>query len=149
MALNFVQANAECSGLPRQSFDLVYSSAMLHETSSKALPRIMAECFRVLRPGGVMVHLEVPFRAERPTPTTLVRADFETRFNNEPFWMGAVSGRLRRTREARPASPTSTPASRTPPSARRQRDKVKGMFCNVNKGGYKSWYIASARKPRS
>ena len=35
-------------------------------------------------------------------------------------------------------------AAMGPPS----RDKVKGMWNQPNKGGYKSWYIASARKPR-
>ena len=146
--LHFVQANAECTDFPDNSFDLVYSSAMLHETSAKALPRIMAECYRVLRPGGVMVHLEVPFRAETADAYDLVRADFETRFNNEPFWMGAVSadyGAIVKKAGFTDIHAGFSDAAFGPP----QRDKVKGMFGNENKGGYKSWYIASARKPRS
>lgn len=146
--LHFVQANAECTDFPDNSFDLVYTSAVLHETSAKALPRIIAECYRVLRPGGVMVHLEVPFRADQADAFDLVRADYETRYNNEPFWIGAVSADYAGL--AKQAGFTEihagfSDAAFGPP----QRDKVKGMFGNENKGGYKSWYIASGRKPRS
>ena len=146
--LHFVQANAERTDFPDNSFDFVYSSAMLHETSAKALPRILAECHRVLRPGGVMVHLEVPFRAESADSYELIRADFESRFNNEPFWMGAVSADYAAL--ATQAGFTEVhagfqDAAFGPP----QRDKVRGLFGNENKGAYKSWYIASGRKPRS
>ncbi|MCP5328127.1 MAG: methyltransferase domain-containing protein [Steroidobacteraceae bacterium] len=147
VALDFVQGSAEATGLPEASFDLVYSSAMLHETSHKALPRIMAECYRLLRPGGIMVHLEVPFRAEMADAYDLVRADFETRYNNEPFWMGATEAdyvRLAREAGFIDIHAGFQDAALGPPS----RDQVKGMFGQPNKGGYKSWYIASARKPR-
>ena len=145
--LNFVQGNAEETDFPDNSFDLVYSSALLHETSQKALPRIMAECFRVLKPGGVMVHLEVPFRAEDADAFDLVRADYETRYNNEPFWLGATAADYAAL--AKKAGFTEihagfSDAAMGPPS----RDKVKGMYNQPNNGGYKSWYIASARKPR-
>jgi ubiquinone/menaquinone biosynthesis C-methylase UbiE len=145
--LDFVQGNAEQTDFPDDSFDLVYSSAMLHETSHKALPRIMAECFRVLKPGGVMIHLEVPFRAEMADAFDLVRADYETRYNNEPFWLGATEADYAVL--AQKAGFTDihagfNDAAMGPPA----RDKVEGMFGQPNKGAYKSWYIASARKPR-
>jgi ubiquinone/menaquinone biosynthesis C-methylase UbiE len=146
--LNFVQGNAEETDFPDNSFDFVYSSAMLHETSNKALPRIMAECFRVLRPGGVMIHLEVPFRADMADAFDLVRADYETRYNNEPFWLGATEADYAVL--AKQAGFTDihagfSDAAMGPPA----RDKVQGMFGQPNKGGYKSWYMASGRKPRS
>jgi ubiquinone/menaquinone biosynthesis C-methylase UbiE len=89
--VHFAQQNAECTDYPDGSFDLVVSAAMLHETSNKALPRILAECRRLLRPGGVMVHLEVPLRFEDTTTWSRIRGYYEAHFNNEPFWMGAQS----------------------------------------------------------
>jgi len=60
--LNFVQANAECTGLPAGSFDLAVSQIVLHETSPEATVHIVRESARLLRPGGVAIHLEVPVR---------------------------------------------------------------------------------------
>ncbi len=143
--LHFTQANAERTDFPEAHFDLVFSSAVLHETSAKAVPRIIAECMRLLRPGGVMVHLEVPFRADEASAHDLVRADYESRFNNEPFWMGAVSADLAglATRAGFvDVKAGFQDAAFGPP----QRGKPAG-FGEVNKGGYKSWYLMSGRKP--
>ena len=144
-ALHFKQASAEDSGYPDNHFDLVFTSAMLHETSAKALPRIIKECFRVLRPGGVMAHLEVPFRADDADAFALLRADFEARYNNEPFWMGAVSadlaGLARRSGFVDVAAGYQDAAFGPP-----QRG-IQGAFGTANGGGYKSWYLVSGRKP--
>jgi ubiquinone/menaquinone biosynthesis C-methylase UbiE len=145
VALHFTQANAERTDFPDEHFDLVFSSAMLHETSAKALPRIIAECLRLLRPGGVMVHLEVPFRADEASAHDLVRADYESRFNNEPFWMGAVSADLAGLAEKTgfvDVKAAFQDAAFGPP----KRGTPAG-FGQVNKGGYKSWYLMSGRKP--
>ena len=48
----------------------------------------MRECWRVLRPGGVMIHLEVPLRFDA-SAWNRVRGWFESVHNNEPFWIGA------------------------------------------------------------
>lgn len=58
--VHFSQQNAESTAFADESFDLVISHIMLHETSKSALNRILRECRRLLRPGGVMLHLEVP-----------------------------------------------------------------------------------------
>ena len=145
--LHFRQASAEESGYPDDHFDLVFSSAMLHETSTKALPRIFAECLRVLKPGGVMVHLEVPFRAESADLFALVRADFEARYNNEAFWMGAVSADMAGLAKGTGFADVAVgfqDAAFGPP-----KPGVTGHFGTENKGGYKSWYLCSARKPRT
>lgn len=60
VAVHFSQQNAERTDFPDGSFDLVLSHIMLHETSRPALPRILAECRRLLKPGGLMLHLEIP-----------------------------------------------------------------------------------------
>jgi SAM-dependent methyltransferase len=89
--IHFSQQNAEATTFPDDHFDLVYSCAVLHETSGRALPRIMAECRRILKPGGVMIHLEVPAKYEWLDTWGRIRGDFEIHYNNEPFWRSALS----------------------------------------------------------
>ena len=67
------------------SFDLIVSHILLHETSAKAIRRIMAECHRLLRPGGLMLHGEVPQYAGME-PFDAFILDWDTYNNNEPFW---------------------------------------------------------------
>lgn len=82
--VHFRQANAEATPYPDESFDLVVSHILLHETSREALGRIVAECHRLLRPGGVMLHIEVPVR--RTDPFEQFLANWDGPNNNEPFW---------------------------------------------------------------
>lgn len=82
---HFVQANAEATGLADGSFDLVTSSIVLHETSARGLPAIMAECHRLLAPGGWMLHVDQP-RFDDADPFATFLQENETHYNNEPFW---------------------------------------------------------------
>jgi len=85
--IHFAQHDAADLKYPDASMDLVVSLVMLHETSTKALPKILAECYRVLRPGGVVVHLEVPVRyPHMPNLMEQVLRDWQTYYNDEPFW---------------------------------------------------------------
>lgn len=88
--IHFSQQNAEATDFADARFDLITSSVMLHETSARAMRTIFAECHRLLRPGGVMVHLEVPPRREHLGLWDQMRCDFESHYNNEPF-MAAIS----------------------------------------------------------
>ncbi|PEQ11383.1 methyltransferase type 12 [Novosphingobium sp. PC22D] len=83
--VNFAQMNAEHTDFEDGSFDLVVSHIMLHETSGKAMPKIFEECFRLLRPGGWMVHCDLP-PFDLMDPLTQFILDNETYYNNEPFW---------------------------------------------------------------
>jgi ubiquinone/menaquinone biosynthesis C-methylase UbiE len=85
--LRFVQANAEdLSRWPDGHFDWVQTTMFLHETSGKALPRILYEGYRVLAPGGLMLHLEQPqYSADMPLYEQFIR-DWDAFNNNEPFW---------------------------------------------------------------
>jgi ubiquinone/menaquinone biosynthesis C-methylase UbiE len=82
---HFSQQNAEHTTFADGSFDLVVSCILLHETSRTALPRIFAESRRLLKPGGLMVHLEVSQFADLDVWQQVV-FDAETDNNNEPFW---------------------------------------------------------------
>lgn len=85
--IRFVQANAEdLSRWADGTFDWVQTTMFLHETSGKALPRILGELYRVLAPGGLMLHLEQPqYSDEMPLYEQFIR-DWDAYNNNEPFW---------------------------------------------------------------
>ena len=83
--VNYAQMNAEHTRFPDGHFDLVVSHIMLHETSGKAMPRIFDESFRLLAPGGYMIHADLP-PFDLMDPFTQFILDNETWYNNEPFW---------------------------------------------------------------
>ena len=82
---HFSQQNAETLDFPDNSFDLIVSSFFFHELSVKATKKTLAECRRLLRPGGMMVHMELP-------PASQVDAyynfylDWDNEHNNEPHY---------------------------------------------------------------
>lgn len=79
---HFSQQNAEGTNFEAGSFDLVISHIMLHETSKSAIVNIMRECRRLLAPGGVMLHLEIP---RGRTPVEKFMFNWESYNNNETF----------------------------------------------------------------
>ncbi len=83
--IHFSQQNAETLDFEDGSFDLVVSHILLHETSTKAIRKIVAECHRLLAPGGLMMHAEVPQYADME-PFDAFMLDWDTYNNNEPFW---------------------------------------------------------------
>lgn len=93
-AVHFIQDNAEHTHFEDASFDLVVSQIMLHETSSAAAARIIAESRRLLRPGGVAVHLEVPLRAEEGDDFDQVMWLWEQHYNAEPNISGVMNDDL-------------------------------------------------------
>lgn len=84
--LRFLQADAETLPFPDGHFDLVTSAMFWHETSAKALARILEEIHRVLAPGGLTLHLEQPqYTPQMPLFEQAMR-DWDAYYNNEPFW---------------------------------------------------------------
>ena len=83
--ISFLQRNAEDTGFEAESFDLVVSHILLHETSGQAMPRIFRECQRLLKPGGLMIHADLP-PFDKVDPFSQFILDNETYYNNEPFW---------------------------------------------------------------
>ncbi len=83
--IHYSQQNAERMDFEDASFDLIVSHILLHETSEKALRRVIDECHRLLKPGGLMVHAETP-PYKNLEHFDAFMLDWDTRNNNEPFW---------------------------------------------------------------
>lgn len=81
----FRQEDATATSLEARSADFVFTTMVLHETSYDALPKLLAEAQRLLRPGGLTLHLEQPpYRGMGPLEQFM--RDWDGRHNNEPFW---------------------------------------------------------------
>jgi SAM-dependent methyltransferase len=80
--IHYSQQNAEQTDFPDGSFDLVVSHILIHETSLRAMPRIFGESRRLLRPGGLMLHMDIP---RGNTPFKQFMHDWESYNNNEGF----------------------------------------------------------------
>lgn len=83
--IHFRQMNAERLAYPDASFDLVFSSMFLHEVPRKGIARVLAEAHRVLRPGGLMLHMELPPNSQL-SPFDAFYLDWDSYYNNEPFY---------------------------------------------------------------
>ncbi|MDZ8028091.1 MAG: class I SAM-dependent methyltransferase [Nostoc sp. DedQUE01] len=83
--VHFSQQNAERTNFPDESFDLVVSHILLHEIPPPAVRKVMQESYRLLAPGGMMIHVEAPLYRHMDAYTQFV-FDWETANNNEPFW---------------------------------------------------------------
>ena len=142
VGIHFSQQNAEATNCPDNHFDLVYSSTVLHETSHAALPRIMAECKRILKPGGVMLHLEVPGHYSQLDTWGRIRGDFEIFYNNEPFWRGALTTDFKKLVED--AGFKDVRAGYQDATSRPQ--KGTQAFRDKSKGVHASWFIVSGTK---
>lgn len=85
--IHYSQQNAGQLDFEDGSFDLVVSSFFLHEQSQQTNRRVLAEAYRVLRPGGLMVHMELPPAAE-VDPYYDFYLDWDAYYNNEPHYAG-------------------------------------------------------------
>lgn len=85
--IKFIQMSGEdLSAFEDESFDWVQTSIFLHELSAKSLPKILSECHRVLKPGGLTLHMEQPqYHDEMPVFEQFMR-DWDAYNNSEPFW---------------------------------------------------------------
>jgi len=85
--VKFVQADVSDLGrFADESFDWIQSTMFLHETSYKSMPLIFKETHRLLKPGGIVLHVEQPqYDEEMPLFEQAMR-DWDAFYNNEPFW---------------------------------------------------------------
>ena len=82
---HFTQQDAAALKYEDNSFDLVVSHILLHETSGKAIKDVYKECYRILKPGGMMIHADLPPFGDMDVYQQFI-LDNETYYNNEPFW---------------------------------------------------------------
>ena len=94
LTIEWCHGNAEETGLPDESFDLVTASLLFHETPPTVTKSILRECFRLLIAGGEVVILD-------GNQKTLRQMDWLTEIFEEPYikdyaagnvdaWMGAA-----------------------------------------------------------
>lgn len=83
VAAHFSQQNAEHTDFPDGHFDLIVSSFFLHEVPVKATRNILRECHRLLSPGGIMVHMELPDESAVSAYENFFW-NWDTHNNNEP-----------------------------------------------------------------
>ena len=82
---HFHQMDAEHTDFEDESFDVVYSCMFLHEVPMKNIKGVFKEAHRLLKPGGVMIHYELP-------PNSIMSAydgfylDWDAYYNKEPFY---------------------------------------------------------------
>lgn len=94
LEIEWRHGNAEQTGFPNASFDVVTASLLFHETPPAATKSILRECFRLLMPGGEVLILD-------GNQKTLRHVDWLTEVFEEPYikdyaaesveaWMGAA-----------------------------------------------------------
>ena len=85
--VHFKQMCADDLAFEDESFDIVWSSMFLHELSKKSRAKCFEEAYRVLRPGGLMVHMELPPN-EQMGAFEGFYLDWDSYYNNEPYYKG-------------------------------------------------------------
>lgn len=83
----FHQMNAESLRFGGDSFDLVFTSMFLHELSAKTRVAFFKEAHRVLRPGGLLLNMELPPNSQMGAFEGFY-LDWDCWYNNEPFYKG-------------------------------------------------------------
>jgi 2-polyprenyl-3-methyl-5-hydroxy-6-metoxy-1,4-benzoquinol methylase len=86
VTVHFHQRDATATGFADASFDLVVSHNAIHEMPREAVDAMLAECHRLLRPGGICVHQDVPLRYAQLDEYTRFDYGWDERYNGEPFW---------------------------------------------------------------
>ena len=80
------QRDVRDTRFPDGHFDLVTSEILFHEVEPDQIGAVFKEAFRVLAPGGVMAHIDIPNFFQYPDPLFVSLVDADTFHNNEPFW---------------------------------------------------------------
>ena len=87
VAAHFHQMNADQLAFPDDSFDLVFTSMFLHELSAKTRAAFFKEARRLLRPGGLLLNMELPPNSQMGAFEGFY-LDWDCWYNAEPFYKG-------------------------------------------------------------
>jgi ubiquinone/menaquinone biosynthesis C-methylase UbiE len=84
---HFAQRLAEDTRFPDEHFDMVVSYIMFHEVTQEATQQIIAEAFRVLRPGGIFFPVDFRTGKQEGAPNAFMTFArwWDHRWNNEPW----------------------------------------------------------------
>ncbi|MBB5684933.1 class I SAM-dependent methyltransferase [Sphingobium boeckii] len=137
--VHFSQQSAERTDFSDASFDLVFSCVLFHETSQAAMFNILAESRRLLRPGGLAVHLEVPLLHDNSDTWVELNGELEAQYNNEPNWRGALTADYMKMMVAAGFGDVMTGYQPTSPAARQGPFR----FGAESEGVFRSWFVAS------
>ncbi|MCY4357573.1 MAG: class I SAM-dependent methyltransferase [Gammaproteobacteria bacterium] len=83
--VHFRQMDATTMSFEDNSFDVVFSSMFLHELPKKGILSTLREAHRVLRPGGILLNMELPPNSEL-SPYDSFYLDWDAYYNNEPYY---------------------------------------------------------------
>ncbi len=82
--VRFVQGLAEDTRLPEAQYDVVLCYILFHEVPSRLFAPILAEAFRMLRPGGTLTIVDAPNAQQFPAGNQLW-LQFDSQHNCEPY----------------------------------------------------------------
>lgn len=84
--VTFMQAEASQLPFEDESFDWIQTTMFLHETGGKSIYNIMREIHRVLKPGGITLHIEQPQYTDDMSLYEQFIRDWDAFNNSEPYW---------------------------------------------------------------
>lgn len=87
VAVHFHQRSVTDTGFPDESFDLVVSHNAMHEMSQETARAMFRESYRLLKPGGICVHQDVPLRYAELDDYTRFDRSWDRYYNGEIFWI--------------------------------------------------------------
>ena len=83
--VNYVQALAEETGFEDNHFDMVLAYILFHEVPVVVMKKVIAEVFRILRPGGTFNIFEFPNASHDLPPSQRFLIDYDSQNNCEPY----------------------------------------------------------------
>jgi SAM-dependent methyltransferase len=128
--VHFHQRDAGDTRFPSASFDLVVSHNLMHEVPSATRVAMLAESWRLLRPGGVFIHQDIPLQFAGLDEYQKFDYSWDTRNNNEPYWEAYANADL-----AADLARAGVPAAHA----------ETGNLPRAN--GSLPWFIVAGRKP--
>ena len=101
----------------------------MHEMSNDDVAGMMGESHRLLKPGGVCVHQDVPLRSDQLDDYTQFDYGWDHDYNAEPFWVVYA---------------TNDPRAMLVDAGFADDDVYVGFVAQSDKS--MRWYVATARK---
>lgn len=88
--ITYAQRDAVATGYDPDTFDLVTAFLLLHEVPDEIRAAIMTEAFRIMKPGGQLMFLDIPPYSQL-SPAEAYFESFDGRGNGENFWESFLS----------------------------------------------------------